>query len=160
MAGVSACGAPSPVLPAGFPGLPASLPVGMRLGRAEAGPAVLRHGATALLLCGQGPRVCLLPPSTEWRPACVAPICAAACRLPLQAVVQVYDLQNKVVAASAPLEQPMAWLLPHEGGACIDVGAALSRNSCGLLACQLGHGAAAAALHVRPHLFCGGVWSF
>ncbi|KAL4429983.1 hypothetical protein ABPG77_004353, partial [Micractinium sp. CCAP 211/92] len=39
-----------------------------------------------------------------------------------QALVQVYDLQNKVVAASAPLEQPLAWLLPHAGGACIDVG--------------------------------------
>lgn len=56
---------------------------------------------------------------------------SCACRLPVQALVQVYDLQNKVVAASAPLEQPLAWLLPHAGGACIDVGAPLlaSRSS-------------------------------
>ncbi|PSC75564.1 vacuolar -sorting-associated 11-like protein [Micractinium conductrix] len=38
------------------------------------------------------------------------------------ASVQVYDLSNKVVAGAAPLEPPVAWLLPHASGAAIDVG--------------------------------------
>ncbi len=46
------------------------------------------------------------------------------CRLPLllQALAQVFDLQNKLVAASAPVEPPVRWIA-HSGPGCIDIGA-------------------------------------
>jgi hypothetical protein len=36
-------------------------------------------------------------------------------------VAQVFDLQNKVIAASAPVEPPVRWIA-HSGPGCIDVG--------------------------------------
>lgn len=60
----------------------------------------------------------------RYRHAPRAPHLATPAWLCSQALAQVFDLQNKVVAASASLEQPMAWLLPHAGGGCIDIGAA------------------------------------
>lgn len=41
---------------------------------------------------------------------------------PMQAVAQVFDLQNKLVAASAPAEPPVRWIA-HSGPGCIDIGA-------------------------------------
>lgn len=39
----------------------------------------------------------------------------------MQAVAQVFDLQNKLVAASAPVEPPVRWIA-HSGAGCIDIG--------------------------------------
>lgn len=47
---------------------------------------------------------------------------SAVCLLPCAqgAVAQVFDLQNKVVAASAPVEPPVRWVA-HTGTSCIDI---------------------------------------
>ncbi|PRW51086.1 vacuolar -sorting-associated 11-like protein isoform A [Chlorella sorokiniana] len=51
----------------------------------------------------------------------VAVIAEDASPEPGQAVAQVFDLQNKVIAASAPVEPPVRWIA-HSGPGCIDVG--------------------------------------
>jgi hypothetical protein len=41
------------------------------------------------------------------------------------AAVQVYDLQNKVVAASAPVQAPLRWMAAHTTPGTIDIGGPL-----------------------------------